>query len=244
MEKPLAFDLEATVALVERAEAAGAVVQVGFQRRFDPAYVEAKRLLDTGALGTLYMVRLIAHDHTPPPDAYIPVSGGLFRDSSIHDFDALRWLTGQEVVEVYATGAVRNFPVFARHDDVDTGAVILTLADGTIGSHAQTRHNPRGYDVRMEVVGSKDVVCVGLDQGTPIRSLEKGAPTLAGPAWDSFLDRFEEAYRTELLAFLRVARGEIASPCTARDAMQAMRISVAATTSRLEHRPVRLDEVA
>jgi len=243
VEKPLAFDLEETVALVAKAEAAGAVVQVGFQRRFDPAYVEAKRLLDSGELGTLYMVRLIAHDHTPPPDAYIPVSGGLFRDSSIHDFDALRWLTGQEVVEVYATGAVRNFPVFAQHDDVDTGACIFTLADGTIGSHAQTRHNPLGYDVRMEVIGSKDVVCVGLDGRTPIRSLEKGAPVMANPGWDSFLDRFEEAYRTELLAFLRVVRGEIPSPCTARDAMQAMRIAVASTKSRLEHRPVRLDEV-
>jgi len=243
VEKPLAFDLPETVTLVDKAESAGAVVQVGFQRRFDPAYVEAKRLLDAGELGTLYMVRLIAHDHTPPPDSYIPVSGGLFRDSSIHDFDALRWLTGSEVVEVYATGAVRNFPVFAQFDDVDTGAVILTLADGTIGSHAQTRHNPNGYDVRMEVIGSKDVVVVGLDQGTPIRSLEAGAPVFAGPPWDSFLDRFEAAYRAELLEFLRVARGEIESPCTARDALQAMRISVAATTSRLEHRPVRLDEV-
>lgn len=243
VEKPLAFDLEETVALVDKTEAAGAAIQVGFQRRFDPAYVEAKRLLDTGELGTLYMVRLIAHDHTPPPDAYIPVSGGLFRDSSIHDFDALRWLTGQEVVEVYAAGAVRNFPVFAEHDDIDTGAVILTLADGTIGSHAQTRHNPRGYDVRMEIIGSRDVVCVGLGQGTPIRSLERGAPVLGGPAWDSFLDRFEEAYRAELLAFLRVVRGEIPSPCTARDALQAMRISVAATRSRLEHRPVQLSEI-
>ncbi len=243
VEKPLAFDLEETVALVAKAEAAGAVIQVGFQRRFDPAYVEAKRLLDTGELGTLYMVRLIAHDHTPPPDAYIPVSGGLFRDSSIHDFDALRWLTGQEVVEVYATGAVRNFPIFAQFDDVDTGACIFTLADGTIGSHAQTRHNPLGYDVRMEVVGSRDVVCVGLDGRTPIRSLEQDAPVMANPAWDSFLERFEEAYRQELLAFLRVVRGEIPSPCTARDALQAMRIAVASTKSRLEHRPVRLDEV-
>lgn len=243
VEKPLAFDLESTVALVEKAEAAGAVIQVGFQRRFDPAYVEAKRLLDSGDLGTLYMVRLIAHDHTPPPDAYIPVSGGLFRDSSIHDFDALRWLTGSEVVEVYATGSVRNFPVFAEYDDVDTGACIFTCANGVIGSHAQTRHNPLGYDVRMEVIGSKDVVCVGLDGRTPIRLLEAGAPVMANPAWDSFLDRFEEAYRLELLTFLRVARGEIDSPCTARDALQAMRIAYMATKSRLEHRPVRLDEV-
>ncbi len=243
VEKPLAFDLPETVALVAQAEKANAIVQVGFQRRFDPAYVEAKRLLDTGELGTLYMVRLIAHDHTPPPDAYIPVSGGLFRDSSIHDFDALRWLTGSEIVEVYATGAVRNFPVFAQYDDVDTGACIFTLANGVIGSHAQTRHNPLGYDVRMEVIGSKDVVCVGLDSQTPMRSLEKRAPVMASPAWDSFLDRFEEAYRLELLTFLRVARGEIPSPCTARDAMQAMRVAIASTISRKEHRPVRLDEL-
>jgi myo-inositol 2-dehydrogenase/D-chiro-inositol 1-dehydrogenase len=144
---------------------------------------------------------------------------------------------------VYATGSVRGFPVFAKHDDVDTGAAILTLADGTLGVLGQTRHDPRGYDVRMEVIGSKDAVTVGLDQGTPIRSLERGAPSIPGPAWTSFLTRFEEAYRTELLAFLAVARGETPSPCTARDALEAMRISVAATVSRKEHRPVRLTEI-
>jgi myo-inositol 2-dehydrogenase / D-chiro-inositol 1-dehydrogenase len=242
VEKPLAFDLADTVTLVERAEAAGAVVQVGFQRRFDPAYVEARRLLHAGELGRLSLVRLIAHDHTPPPDAYIPTSGGLFRDSSIHDFDAIRWLTGQEVVEVYAAGSVRNFPIFAEYDDVDTAAVILTLADGTIGVLSQTRQDPRGYDVRMELVGSKDVVAVGLDERTPLRSLEPGAPP-SGQGWDSFLDRFEAAYRAELLAFLRVARGELQSPCTARDGLEAMRISIAATVSRAEHRPVLLTEI-
>ena len=102
-EKPLAFDLAETVALVDQVEARGAVVQVGFQRRFDPAYREARRLIESGELGTVYLVRLIAHDHEPPPDAYIPLSGGLFRDSSIHDFDALRWVTGLEVDEVYAS---------------------------------------------------------------------------------------------------------------------------------------------
>ena len=95
----------------------------------------------------------------------------------------------------------------------------------------------------MEVIGSRDAVTVGLDRGTPIRSLEADAPALTGPAWTSFLTRFEAAYNAELLAFLRVARREIPSPCTARDALQAMRIAVAATTSRLEHRPVRLAEV-
>lgn len=242
-EKPLAFDLEGTESLVEQIERVGATVQVGFQRRFDPAYIEARRLVETGELGTVYLVRLIAHDHEPPPDAYIPVSGGLFRDSSIHDFDALRWVTGQEVDELYAVGTVRSFPVFARYDDVDTGAVILQLRDGTLAVLGQTRHDPRGYDIRMEIIGSKDAVAVGLASRTPLRSLDADAPAMPGPAWTTFLTRFEDAYRAELLAFLRVARGEMSSPCTARDAFEAMRISVAATRSRLEHRPIRLADV-
>jgi myo-inositol 2-dehydrogenase/D-chiro-inositol 1-dehydrogenase len=239
-EKPLAFDLPETVALVDHIEKSGVAVQVGFQRRFDSAYREARRLVETGELGTVYLVRLIAHDHEPPPDAYIPISGGLFRDSSIHDFDALRWVTGQEVEEVYATGSVRGFPIFARHDDVDTAAAVLRLADGSLGVLSQTRHDPRGYDIRMEIVGSRDAVAVGLGQRTPLRSLERDAPIMAGPAWETFLTRFEEAYREELLAFVRVARGEAASPCTARDALQAMRISVAAGRSRADGRPVRV----
>ena len=116
--------------------------QLGFQRRFDPAYVEARRLVETGELGTVYLVRLIAHDHEPPPDAYIPVSGGLFRDSSIHDFDALRWVTGVEVDEGYAAGSVLGFPIFEDFDDVDTGAVILQMTDGTLAVLGQTRHDP------------------------------------------------------------------------------------------------------
>jgi myo-inositol 2-dehydrogenase/D-chiro-inositol 1-dehydrogenase len=241
-EKPLAFDLPETLALVGQIERVGAVVQVGFQRRFDPAHVEARRLVEGGELGTIYLVRLIAHDHQPPLDAYIPVSGGLFRDSSIHDFDALRWVTGLEVEEVYADGSVRGFPIFAEHDDVDTGAVILRLTDGTLGILSQTRHDPRGYDIRMEIVGSRDSVALGLGGRTPIRSLEPDAvPT--GPAWLDFEARFAPAYLAEMETFVRVAKGEIPSPCTARDALQAMRISVAAGMSRSGHRPIRLAEV-
>lgn len=242
-EKPLAFDLPETVELVERIDTAGVSVQVGFQRRFDPAYLEARRLVESGELGTVYVVRLIAHDHQPPPDDYIPISGGLFRDSSIHDFDALRWVTGVEVEEVFATGSVRGFPVFARYDDVDTGAAILRLTDGTLGVLSQTRHDALGYDIRMEIVGSRDSVAVGLASRTPLRSLEDDGVSMPGPAWTSFLTRFEAAYRAELLAFLRVARGEAPSPCTARDALEAMRISVATGRSRSEHRPVSLAEV-
>jgi myo-inositol 2-dehydrogenase/D-chiro-inositol 1-dehydrogenase len=239
----LALELDVTIELVQRIERTSAVVQIGFQRRFDRAYVEARRLVESGELGTVYLVRLVAHDHEPPPDAYIPVSGGLFRDSSIHDFDALRWVTGVEVEEVYATGSVRGFPIFERYDDIDTGAVILRMTDGTLAVLGQTRHDPRGYDIRMEIIGSKDAVTVGLGANTPLRSLEADAPPMPGPAWTTFLTRFEPAYRAELLTFLRVVRGETPTPCTARDGLEAMRISVAASRSRIEHRPVRLAEI-
>ena len=242
-EKPLAFDLDETIGLVELIERTGAVVHVGFQRRFDAAYVRAHEMVRKGELGTLYLVKLIAHDHEPPPDAYIPLSGGLFRDSSIHDFDALRWVTGVEVEDVYAVGSVRVAPVFAKYNDVDTAAVIMRLTDGTLAVLSQTRHDPRGYDIRMELTGSLDSVAMGLGRQTPVRSLETDAPLPREP-WSTFLTRFEAAYRAELLAFLQVAHGEIASPCTARDAMQAMRISMAAGQSRSVGRLVRMSEIA
>ncbi len=242
IEKPLAFDLEESRDLVELVERSGVTVQVGFQRRFDTGFSEAQRLVATGELGVVYAIRLIAHDAAPPPESYIPTSGGIFRDSSIHDFDALRFVTAQEVEEVFAIGAVRGFEMFARYDDSDTVGAILRLTDGTIATLSQTRHNPRGYDIRMELVGSKDAVSVGLGPRTPTRSLEPGGPDF-GEGWDSFLTRFEPAYRAELTAFARVAAGELPTPCTARDGYEAMRIAVAASTSLAERRLVRVADI-
>ena len=242
IEKPLAFDLAESRELADLVERTGVTVQVGFQRRFDTAYAEARRLISSGELGIVYAIRLIAHDAAPPPEAYIPTSGGIFRDSSIHDFDALRFVTGQEVDEVFALGAVRGFEMFAKYDDHDTVGAVLRLADGTIATLSQTRHNPRGYDIRMEVVGSEDAVSVGLGPRTPTRSLEPDGPDF-GVGWDSFLTRFEPAYRAELTAFVAVARGERPSPCTARDGYEAMRIAVAASRSLAEGRPIRIAEV-
>ncbi|HLO34698.1 MAG TPA: Gfo/Idh/MocA family oxidoreductase, partial [Candidatus Deferrimicrobium sp.] len=175
---------------------------------------------------------------------YIPQSGGLFRDFSIHDFDVIRWLTGREVVEVYADGDVRGFPVFAKYGDVDTAVATLRMDDGALGVLTVARHDPLGYDIRAELYGSKDSISVGLGPRTPIRSVEPGVPPQAGPAWPHFLDRFGAAYRAEFAAFVRVARGDEPSPCTARDGVQALRIAEAATQSLHEHRPVRVDEIA
>ncbi len=242
-EKPLAANLDDTIALAADIGRSGVPFQLGFQRRFDPAYREVHRLVHSGALGTLYAVRLAGHDPTPAHEAYIAQSGGIFRDFSIHDFDVLRWMTGCEVEEVYADGGVRAFPVFATYDDVDTAVATLRLVDGPFTVLTVTRHDPLGYDIRAEVFGSRDSVAVGLGPQTPLRSVEPGVPAPAGPAWKDFLVRFESAYAAEFAAFVTVARREAPSPCTASDGVAALRVAEAADRSLHEHRPVRLAEI-
>jgi myo-inositol 2-dehydrogenase / D-chiro-inositol 1-dehydrogenase len=243
-EKPISLDVASTVEVVEHVRRASIPVQMGFQRRFDAGYLAAHELVRTSALGTLYVVRMAGHDPEPPHEAYIPVSGGIFRDFSVHDFDALRFVTGQEVVEVYADGAVVGFPVFSRYDDVDTAVVTLKLSDGPLGILSVTRDDAYGYDVRMELIGSADCVAVGWDGRIPLRSVEQGGPAAVHDPYPNFQDRFRPAYRAEMAAFLEVASGTRESPCTPEDALEALRVAVACDTSRREHRPVRLEEVA
>jgi myo-inositol 2-dehydrogenase/D-chiro-inositol 1-dehydrogenase len=243
-EKPLATTLDETVRLVAEIEASGIPFQLGFQRRFDAGYREARRMVTDGSLGTLYVMRLAGHDPAPAHEAYIPVSGGIFNDFSIHDFDVARWLSGQEFEEVYADGGVLGFPMFAKYDDVDTAVATMRLSGGTRAILSAARHDPLGYDIRTELFGSGNSVSVGLGPRTPMRSTEPGVPPPAGPPWEQFMDRFHDAYEEELRAFLRVARGEEASACTARDGLEAVRVAVAATRSLREHRPVRISEVS
>src|SRR5207244_10365752 len=132
---------------------------------------------------------------------------------------------------------LRCAPVFARYSDVDTAVATLRMDDGALGVIEVARHDPLGYDIRAELFGSKDSISVGLGPRTPIRSVEPGVPPQAGPAWPHFLDRFAAAYRAEFVAFVKVARGEMASPCTADDGVQALRIAEAATRSLHAHRP-------
>jgi myo-inositol 2-dehydrogenase/D-chiro-inositol 1-dehydrogenase len=171
-------------------------------------------------------------------------SGGIFRDLHIHDFDSLRWLTGREVLEVYASGSVREYEVFERHGDFDTSAAQLVLEDGVLAAVTGARRDPLGYDVRAELFGTRDSVAIGLDAGTPLRPLEPGAEDMIpGPHHAHFSTRFEAAYRAELHHFLDLARGRAENPCSARDALEALRISVAADRSAAERRPVALTEV-
>ena len=242
-EKPISLDLKSTVAVMEHVEEAGIPFQMGFQRRFDHGYVGAREVVVSGKLGRLYVVRMAGHDPEPPPEAYIAASGGLFVDFSVHDFDVLRFVTGEEVVEVYAEGSVLGFPVFERYDDYDTGVATLRLSSGALGVLSVTRHNPLGYDIRMELLGSGDHVVVGSDDRTPLRSVEPGGDPPPANAYRNFQDRFATAYRAEMAAFVEVARGLRASPCTAADALAALRVAIACRKSREEHRPVAIEEI-
>ena len=236
-EKPVALDLATLDAVI--AETRGILVQVGFQRRFDAGYRAAHEAVAEGTVGNVLVLRAATHDPSPPPEAYIATSGGIFRDLHIHDFDAIRYVTGREIVEVYADGAVRETGWFADHDDVDVAAAVLRLDDGTLAIVSGTRHDPLGYDVRLEVFGTNDSIAVGVDERSPIRSVEPAAPQ-PEKGYANFMERFEAAYRAELEAFVTAVRDGGPSPCTLQDARAALAVALAADRSRAERRPVRV----
>ena len=243
-EKPVAFDLATMVDVIGEVERAGILVQVGFQRRFDAGYRAAHDAVAAGALGNLLIVRAATHDPAPPAEEYIAGSGGIFRDLHIHDFDAVRYVTGQEITEVYADGAVRETAWLERHGDVDAAVAVLRLSGSTLGILSGTRLDPLGYDVRLEVFGSADSIAVGVDRRSPIRSVEPGAPQPNGAGYANFIERFEPAYRRELAAFVDAVREGGASACTLDEARAALVVALAADRSRAERRPVSIEEVA
>ena len=165
-------------------------MHVGFQRRFDAGYRRAREAVRSGELGFVHTIRANTHDQSPPPAAYIPTSGGLFRDCCIHDFDIIRFVTGLEVATVFATGANKGDEFFAEGGDVDTAAALLTLDDDTLVSVTATRYNGGGHDVRMEVMGSARHDRGGLRRlarapvGRVGRRLPRRDPR-SGPTWSA-----------------------------------------------------------
>jgi myo-inositol 2-dehydrogenase/D-chiro-inositol 1-dehydrogenase len=242
-EKPVAADVAGTLEVIKAVGGAADQVQIGFQRRFDAGFQAAREAARTGALGWLHTVRSMTCDAAPPPAAYIPSSGGIFRDCAVHDFDAIRWATGREVLRVYATGANRGEEFFRTAGDVDTAAVALTLDDDTLALVTCARYNDQGYDVRLELLGSAGSVCAGLDDRLALRSAEPGQAFPGGPAHRQFMERFRAAYTAELAAFTEVAAGRAASPCTLQDALEAFYVAEACELSRQRGQAVDVAEV-
>ncbi|MBB5954585.1 myo-inositol 2-dehydrogenase/D-chiro-inositol 1-dehydrogenase [Saccharothrix tamanrassetensis] len=241
-EKPVASDLDEMRALVAEVERSGVEVLVGFQRRFDPAVSELHRRVRAGEVGDIYLVRALGNDAQPPDFSYLPHSGGIFRDLLIHDLDAVPWLVGEPVVEVYASGSVLVHQAFADADDVDNAVVLLRFAGGAHATLAGGRHDPLGYDHRIEVLGSKDSLTVGLDPRTPLTSLEPDGPRV-GDAYPGFPERFHRAYLNEMAVFVDVVAGGVANPSPARESLVSLRLAEACERSRRSGAPVRILEV-
>ncbi|MGC4947086.1 Gfo/Idh/MocA family protein [Streptomyces sp. DT224] len=236
-EKPVASTLGETDRVLFALQDSDIPLQIGFQRRFDAGYQAAREAVTAGRLGWTHTLRACTADPAPPHPGYIPGSGGIFRDCSVHDYDIVRWVTGREITEVYATGANRGEEFFAAAQDVDTAVSVLTLDDGTLATCSATRYNGAGYDVRLEVCGSKGTVVAGLTEQAPLASAE-GTAYPAGSPYPGFMERFHDAYRAELTAFTEVVAGSRPSPCTGEDARAALAVAEAATRSRAEGRPV------
>lgn len=239
-EKPVAPDVALSLPVLEFIAARAGVVRIGHQRRYDAGYLEAKRAYSTGELGWLHAVRAITCDVTPPPVSFLATSGGLFRDCSVHDFDVIRWITGREIVEVYARGSNNGDPEIGAVGDVDTALAVCTLDDGTLAVVTASRYNGAGHDVRLELQGSAGSLLVGLDERTALRSAEPGVSFPAGTPHTTFAERFADAYRAEIAAFADLVRGIDGELCRPEDAVAASRVADAAQESLASGVPVRV----
>lgn len=240
-EKPVALDLGETAAAMRVVEDAGAPFQIGFNRRFDPGFAEIARAVHAGDLGRVEMVRSQSSDPVPPSPAYVRTSGGIYLDSAIHDIDTARFIGG-DIARVTALGRVLVAPYLADFDDVDTSILTLEFASGAIGVIQNSRRTAHGYDLRLEVHGEKGKLVSEDERATKV--WRYGEDGIRGDYVYYFIERFKDAYRAEVQAFVDAVReGRPPSP-GAHDATEALRVALAARRSLHEGRPVDVEEVS
>ncbi len=241
-EKPIHYQLERIDAALAAVEKAGVKLQIGFNRRFDPNFRAVRQMVAEGKVGEVQILRITSRDPAPPPIEYIKVSGGMFFDMTIHDFDMARYLSGSEVVEVYAAAGVRVDPRIGEAGDIDTAVVTLKFANGAIGTIDNSRQAVYGYDQRVEVFGSKGMVAVANNMpDTHVYAAADGVHS-AKPLY-FFLERYAESFVAEMSEFVAAVRGGTTPPVTGADGRAPVLIAIAATRSYREGRPVRLAEV-
>jgi myo-inositol 2-dehydrogenase/D-chiro-inositol 1-dehydrogenase len=239
-EKPVALGLGRTQEALRKVAEKSVPFQIGFQRRFDTGYAEARRRIESGELGRLDQFRTVGRDPAPPPREYLEKSGGLFLDQAIHEFDIARFLMG-EVEEVNAWGSVRFHPDASEFGDIDTATTLLRFASGALGVVENSRRAVYGYDIVTEVFGENGKMVVQAEPKTPLRHYHKDGYKL--DHFHFFMDRFGPAFRAELQAFFdSVAKGTPPSPGPV-DALESLKIAIAATRSLKENRAVKLTEI-
>jgi myo-inositol 2-dehydrogenase/D-chiro-inositol 1-dehydrogenase len=241
-EKPVSLDLAEVDRALAAVEAAGVPLQIGFNRRFDPAHEAVRDAAASGELGDLHLVRISSRDPAPPPLSYVKVSGGIFLDMTIHDFDMARYVTGSEVVEVFARGAVRIEPSFAEAGDVDTAVVTLVHEDGCLTTIDNSRQAVYGFDQRVEAFGSRGVASSENPLAhTAVVRTAAGTSSQTLPYF--FLDRYVPSYVREWEAFVTAVRSGETPPVTGADGRAPLVLGLAAWRSLREGRAVRVDEV-
>src|SRR5215218_7988872 len=234
-EKPLADSVPKAEGAAQAVLRAGVPFQIGFQRRYDRGYARARELI-----ATVEMFRGMSCDRLGPID-FLRTSGGIFMDLASHDFDAARFLTGEEISEVFAIGAVLVEPELETFDDVDYAIILLRFANGALGVVQESWRAPYGYDIRAEVHGSIGKVVAEVDEKYPMVLYDSRGKV--SERHDQFLERFSDAYLAELQAFVDALHAGRAPTPGIDDALQAMRVSAAATQSRREGRWVSVHDV-
>lgn len=229
VEKPITYTVEEANLICEEVAKKGTFLQVAFMRRFDPGHIAAKKMIEAGEIGDPIYVHDCQRDPNGPPPLYVPESGGLFVDMGIHDLDCTRWLMNQEIVKIYAQGAVLKHHYLKEMNDVDEGQMLLTFNSGALGMIEVSRNANDIYDVRTEIVGTKGSVYIGQTQQTPFIKVNGSGVTYDMANW--CLGRFEKAYELEINAFVDAVIDGKESPVNAEDGMIALKLSKAATES-------------
>ena len=238
-EKPVDLDAKRIEACLKVVDAEKKPLMIGFNRRFDPNFAALKKRLDAGAVGKVEMVTVISRDPGPPPVSYIERSGGLYRDMMIHDFDMARFLLGEEPVVIHAVGSVLVDPDIGKAGDVDTAMVMMRTASGKLCQISCSRRAAYGYDQRIEVHGSAGMLRAGNIHETTVETATK-AGFATDPVLNFFLERYAQAYRDELAAFIdAVENGKPTSP-SGYDGLMAQRLADAATELWKSGQPVKL----
>lgn len=242
-EKPISLSNAETAEALQIVKEAGVKLQVGFNRRMDPSFRKLKQLIESGVLGKPHVLKITSRDPHPPSEEYIRSSGGMFMDMTIHDFDMARYLMNEEVTKVYAYGSSLIDPVFANNGDVDTAVTMLTFVSGAIGIIDNSRQAVYGYDQRVEVFGSLGAATADNCRETTVEISTAAAVTRDQPL-PFFLERYNQAYRDEVIAFSDAIRSDKPIICSGYDGLQAERIAEAAKESLRTGLPILLEPIS
>ena len=241
-EKPVDLTPEKVKAVIAAVEKAGVKLQVGFNRRFDHNFAHVRSLINEGKVGDLELIKITSRDPAPPPAEYAAVSGGMFLDMTIHDFDMARFLAGCDVTEVYVNATCLVDPAIGEAGDVDTAIINLKLENGALGVIDNSRRAAYGYDQRIEVFGSLGAAMAANDTPTTVTVMNADGVTTDKPLY-FFLERYMQSFRDEMIQFVDAVQNDKPTPTTGLDGLNSILVALAAKKSVAEGRAVKISEI-